>query len=74
VGSVIQLIGERLKQARETVGYTPEEVSQKLGITKDELFLLESGRRNPPLSLLRKELRLPFFLIKPKNSLSLLKP
>jgi transcriptional regulator with XRE-family HTH domain len=54
VGSVIQLIGERLKQARETVGYTPEEVSQKLGITKDELFLLESGRRNPPLSLLRK--------------------
>ncbi|MFZ8861309.1 MAG: helix-turn-helix domain-containing protein, partial [Thermocrinis sp.] len=54
MGSVIQLIGKRLKQARETVGYTPEEVSQKLGITKDELFLLESGRRNPPLSLLRK--------------------
>jgi transcriptional regulator with XRE-family HTH domain len=54
VGAVIQLIGERLKQARETVGYTIEEVSQKLGITKDELSLFESGSKSPPLSLLRK--------------------
>jgi transcriptional regulator with XRE-family HTH domain len=54
VGSVIQLIGQRLKQARETVGYTPAEVSQKLGITKDELSLFESGKQSPPISLLRK--------------------
>jgi len=54
MGSTLQLIGQRLKQARETVGYTPEEVSQKLGITKDKLSLFESGRESPPLSLLRK--------------------
>jgi transcriptional regulator with XRE-family HTH domain len=54
MGSTLQLIGERLRQARETVGYTPEEVSQKLGITTDELFLFESGRESPPISLLRK--------------------
>jgi transcriptional regulator with XRE-family HTH domain len=36
------------------VGYTPEEVAQKLGISKDELLLFESGRKGPPLSLLIK--------------------
>jgi transcriptional regulator with XRE-family HTH domain len=54
MGSILDLIGQRLRQARQTVGYTPEEVSQKLGITKEELSLFESGRRSPPLSLLRK--------------------
>jgi len=49
-----EIIGQRLKEARETVGYTSEDVAQKLGITKDELSLFESGRQNPPLSLLRK--------------------
>jgi Predicted transcriptional regulators len=52
--NTLEIIGQRLKQARETAGYTQEEVSQKLGITKDELSLFESGRQNPPLSLLRK--------------------
>ncbi len=54
MGSTLSIIGRRLRQARETVGYTPEEVSQKLGISKDELFLFESGKKSPPLSLLRK--------------------
>ncbi len=52
--NTLEIIGQRLRQARETVGYTPEEVSQKLGITKDELYLFESGIKSPPLSLLRK--------------------
>jgi len=52
--NTLEIIGQRLKEARGTAGYTPEEVSQKLGITKDELSLFESGRQNPPLSLLRK--------------------
>jgi transcriptional regulator with XRE-family HTH domain len=52
--NTLEIIAQRLRQARETVGYTPEEVAQKLGITKDELSLFESGRQNPPLSLLRK--------------------
>jgi len=50
----LEIIGQRLKQARETVGYTPEEVSQKLGISTDEILLFESGRKSPPLGLLRK--------------------
>ncbi len=54
MGSTLSIIGQRLRQARQSVGYTPEEVSQKLGISKDELFLFESGRKSPPLSLLRK--------------------
>jgi len=54
VGSTLSIIGQRLKEARETVGYTPEEVSQKLGISTDELFLFESGRKSPAISLLRK--------------------
>jgi len=52
--NTLEIIGQRLKEARGTAGYTPEEVSQKLGITKDELSLFESGKQNPPLSLLRK--------------------
>jgi transcriptional regulator with XRE-family HTH domain len=52
--NTLEIIGQRLRQARETAGYTPEYVAQKLGITKDDLLLFESGRQNPPLSLLRK--------------------
>jgi len=52
--NTLEIIGQRLRQARETVCYTPEEVSQKLGISTEELFLFESGRKSPPLSVLRK--------------------
>jgi transcriptional regulator with XRE-family HTH domain len=52
--NTLEIIGQRLRQARETVGYTPEEVSQKLGITVDELLLFESGRKGPPLSVMQK--------------------
>ncbi len=54
MGSTLSIIGQRLKEARQSVGDTPEAVSQKLGITTDELFLFESGKKSPPLSLLRK--------------------
>lgn len=54
MASLLEIIGQRLRQARETAGYTIEDVAQKLGITKDKLSLFESGRQNPPLSLLRK--------------------
>ncbi len=54
MGSTLSIIGQRLKEARQSVGDTPEAVSQKLGITTDELSLFESGRKSPPLSLLRK--------------------
>ncbi|MFZ8785647.1 helix-turn-helix domain-containing protein [Thermocrinis sp.] len=54
MGSTLLLIGQRLKEARQSVGYTPEEVAQKLGISTDDLLLFESGRKSPPLSVLRK--------------------
>jgi transcriptional regulator with XRE-family HTH domain len=50
----LEIIGQRLKQARETVGYMPEKVAKKLGINTDEILLFESGRKSPPLSLLGK--------------------
>ena len=52
--NTLEIIGQMLRQARETVGYTPEEVAKRLGITKDELLLFESGKKSPPLTLLRK--------------------
>jgi cytoskeletal protein RodZ len=48
--NTLEIIGQRLKQARETVGYTPEEVSQKLGITKDELSLFEVADKTRQLA------------------------
>jgi len=51
---ILKLIGQRLKEARETCGFKQEEVAQKIGITREYLSLLENGRRNPPLRMLQK--------------------
>jgi transcriptional regulator with XRE-family HTH domain len=56
--NTLEIIGQRLRQARETAGYTLEEVSKRLKITKDELLLFESGEKTPPLSILRELSRL----------------
>jgi transcriptional regulator with XRE-family HTH domain len=50
---ILKLIGQRLKEARETCGFKQEEVAQKIGITSKYLSLLENGRRNPPLRMLK---------------------
>jgi Zn-dependent peptidase ImmA (M78 family)/transcriptional regulator with XRE-family HTH domain len=51
---ILKLIGQRLKEARETCGFKQEEVAQKIGITREYLSLLENGKRNPPLRMLQK--------------------
>ena len=51
---ILKLIGQRLKEARETCGLKQEEAAQKVGVTREYLSLLENGRRNPPLRMLRK--------------------
>lgn len=43
------IIGERLKRAREALGYTQELVSEKLGISRPRYSDLENGKRDVPL-------------------------
>ena len=42
-------IGERLKKARESLGYTQEEVAEKLNIGRPRYSDIENGKRNVPL-------------------------
>lgn len=43
------IIGKRLKQARETLGYTQEQVAEKLDIGRPRYSDIENGKRNIPL-------------------------
>lgn len=43
------LIGKRLKKAREALGYTQEEVAEKLNIGRPRYSDIENGKRNIPL-------------------------
>ncbi len=43
------LIGERLKKAREALGYTQEEVAEKLSIGRPRYSDIENGKRDVPL-------------------------
>lgn len=51
---ILKFIGQRLKEARELCGWTQEEAVRQLGITREYLSHLETGKRNPPLRLLHK--------------------
>jgi Zn-dependent peptidase ImmA (M78 family)/transcriptional regulator with XRE-family HTH domain len=43
------LIGERLKKAREALGYTQEDVAEKLNIGRPRYSDIENGKRDVPL-------------------------
>lgn len=43
------IIGERLKKAREALGYTQEEVAEKLNIGRPRYSDIENGKRDIPL-------------------------
>ncbi|MFP4559664.1 MAG: multiprotein-bridging factor 1 family protein, partial [Archaeoglobaceae archaeon] len=45
---------EVLKWARETAGWTIEEVSQKLGVKPETYQKIESGEKHPTLNVLKK--------------------
>lgn len=42
-------IGKRLKQAREALGYTQEQVAEKLGIGRPRYSDIENGKRDVPI-------------------------
>lgn len=44
------LIGERLKKAREALGYTQEQVAEKLNIGRPRYSDIENAKRNVPLN------------------------
>jgi transcriptional regulator with XRE-family HTH domain len=43
--SVRTKIGQKLKAAREYLGYSQEEVAEKLGVARAAISLIESGQR-----------------------------
>ncbi len=51
---IIRHMGRRIRRARELVGLTQEEAARRLGITREYLSMIETGKRRPPLSLLSK--------------------
>src|SRR3990172_3448506 len=48
------MIGEKIKNLRESEGLTQEEVAVKVGVSKEFISMVESGKRNPSLEVLSK--------------------
>lgn len=46
---IMIIVGKRLKYAREVLGYTQEQVAQKLGIGRPRYSDIENGKRDVPL-------------------------
>jgi transcriptional regulator with XRE-family HTH domain len=53
---ILKLIGQRLKEERETYGFKQEEVAQKIGITREYLSLLEKRKTQPAFELVERVL------------------
>jgi len=46
--------GTRLREARERLGLTQEEVAQRSGVHATEVSRIEAGKRDPQISTLRR--------------------
>jgi len=46
--------GTRLREAREHLGLTQEEVAQRSGVHVTEVSRMEAGKRDPKISTLRR--------------------
>ncbi len=46
--------GPKLREARERLGLTQEEVAQRSGVHVTEVSRMEAGKRDPKISTLRK--------------------
>jgi transcriptional regulator with XRE-family HTH domain len=46
--------GIRLREARERLGLTQEEVAQRSGVHATEISRMEAGKRDPKISTLRR--------------------
>jgi len=47
-------IGKNIKKYRELLGLNPNELSTITGVTRGYLLLIEDGRQNPSISVLRR--------------------
>jgi transcriptional regulator with XRE-family HTH domain len=54
----LKVVAERLREARETIGFTQEEVSGALGIPRTSVHAIETGKRNVSALELRRLSRL----------------
>ena len=52
--SVVTDFGARLREARERLGLTQEEVAQRSGVHATEVSRMEAGKRDPKISTLRR--------------------
>jgi transcriptional regulator with XRE-family HTH domain len=46
--------GTKLREARERLGLTQEEVAQRSGVHATEVSRMEAGKRDPKISTLRR--------------------
>ncbi len=46
------MIGEKLKNLRESEGLTQQDVAEKVGVSKEFISMVESGKRNPSFEVL----------------------
>jgi transcriptional regulator with XRE-family HTH domain len=46
--------GTKLREARESLGLTQEEVAQRSGVHATEVSRMEAGKRDPKISTLRR--------------------
>lgn len=51
---ILKFVGQRLREAREFLGLRQEEAASRLGITREYLSQLETGKRRIPMRLLAK--------------------
>jgi transcriptional regulator with XRE-family HTH domain len=52
--SPVTHFGNRLREARERLGLTQEEVAQRSGVHATEVSRMEAGKRDPKISTLRR--------------------
>lgn len=45
---------EKLKKARKKMGLSQKDVAKKLGISRSMYTLIENGKRNPSIKVLKK--------------------
>src|SRR3972149_8277761 len=48
------MIGGKIKSLRESEALTQEEIAVKVGVSKEFISMVESGKRNPSLAVLSK--------------------
>jgi transcriptional regulator with XRE-family HTH domain len=52
--AVMAQFGTRLREARERLGLTQEDVAQRSGVHVTEVSRMEAGKRDPKISTLRR--------------------